>query len=352
MLNCITGQPGDGKTLYTITKVIEYIEECNSDKNTELHNRPVWYYGINQVAPHLGWQELKDPKFWVKCPKGSIIIIDEAQEHFPPQKQGSERPEHFKRFATHRHSGYDIYLITQNAMNIDFRVRSMVNVHWHLSRKFGMPKATVYRFTKVQNPDDYFAKKEAIVSTFNYPEKNFDLYKSAEVHTHKKTLPWKQIILYSSIFMALVAVCFYIYSVFAAKTEKYEKAETTEQVVINANTTTQKKPANIQTSRFDPSQYVPEYKDLPYTAPVYDHLVQVRDYPKIDGCFSMTFNGEVECTCNDQQGNYVEVSLSACEYFIEKGFFDFTKTNYDSARRNTSASGAGSPRIVNTFKDR
>ena len=68
MLTLITGQPGNGKSLYTISFV---------EAKRQAESRPVFYYGIPELT--LPWTQLEDPTKWYECPEKSIIVIDEVQ---------------------------------------------------------------------------------------------------------------------------------------------------------------------------------------------------------------------------------------------------------------------------------
>ena len=83
-LNLVTGKPGASKTLNTIKDVEKRrIEEA----------RPVYYHGIKDLI--LPWIKMDDsekleedetlitPHSWWNAPFGSIIVIDEAQLHYP-----------------------------------------------------------------------------------------------------------------------------------------------------------------------------------------------------------------------------------------------------------------------------
>lgn len=351
MLNFVTGQPGDGKTLYTISTVIDYKEECDKSKDENLHGRQVWYHGIKGLAESLGWHKFDDPHAWIECPAGSIIIIDEAQEVFPPKPQGSTRPESYNKFATHRHHGFDIYLITQNAMNVDFKVRSMCNVHWHISRNFGREAATVYRFKEIQKPNDYHAKKAAIKSAFTYPKKIYALYKSAEVHTHKPKLPWKQLGFYGGLFLLLPVVVYFAATFIMGTGDRAlgKVEENIESIPTNQNRGGNNKRQSTPINRFTVESFKPEMVDRPYTAPIYASLVRVKSYPKVSGCSRYQFGRNVECTCNDQQGNTIHVSSIMCETYIKRGVFDFTleQTGQAGERRGLRAIPAT---INNTIK--
>lgn len=325
MFNMVTGQPGDGKTLYTMATVKKYHDDCKASEDKQLNTRQVHYFGIRRVAETLGWHEIEDPKKWYLLPKGSIIVIDEAQEIFPPMKQGSERPKHYTQFATHRHHGFDLYLITQNAMNVDFRVRSMVNIHWHISRNFGREHATIYRFKEIQNPKDYHAKKEAIKTQWPYPKDVYQLYHSAEIHTHKPTIPWKKLLPLVAGVIAIPLIVVFLFNRLKPPTtedlaELNGVTDNQQITASNQSQTIQKPPDKLSIEQFKPA-----FKDIPYSAPAYSHLVQVRDYPRVDGCMEYQIGSSYDCTCNDQHGNKIKVSEQACRNYIEYGYFDFTQ---------------------------
>lgn len=332
MLYVVTGQPGDGKTLYALSRLKkEQEDEKKKSKDKEFKPRATYYFGIAELSPSLGWLPFDDPKLWYDLPSGSRIVIDEAQEIFPPMKAGSTRPESYKRFARHRHQGFDIYLITQNAMNIDFRVRSMCNMHLHVSRNFGMQAATVYQFKEIQNPRDYHAKKDAVKFGFKYPKKNFDLYKSAEVHTHKLNLPVRKL---GMIFLMVVAIMYLVYRIYL----RFGADRTVSSGAVSSELReiTSLGLAGREKKEFEPSQFVPKYKDIPYSADAYQEIVRVEKFPYIDGCMSMVVDYEIFCSCNDQQGNNVYVSTSACMHYINNGSFRFFKT-IDDSQRNTQS---------------
>ena len=76
MLTLITGQPGNGKSLYTISFV---------EAKRQAESRPVFYYGIPDLT--LPWTQLEDPTKWYECPEKSIIVIDEVQKVMPPRSE-------------------------------------------------------------------------------------------------------------------------------------------------------------------------------------------------------------------------------------------------------------------------
>ena len=111
MITLITGQPGAGKTLFTLQFVRELAEK---------EKRTVHYSGIKDLR--LPWLELANAEDWYQVPQGSIVVVDEAQRIFRPRGAGSVVPRHVSELETHRHQGIDLFIITQHPMLVDTNV--------------------------------------------------------------------------------------------------------------------------------------------------------------------------------------------------------------------------------------
>lgn len=144
---------------------------------------------------HLHWQKLERPELWFELPHGSIIVLDECQDFFPCRPTGSRVPEHYARFEKHRHQGFDIHLVTQNAKFLDSHVRNLSGRHVNYVNNFGSSRVTRMEGEKVFDPEDYFARQKAKVTNINRNKDFYGLYWSADAHTHKLQLPWQVILL-------------------------------------------------------------------------------------------------------------------------------------------------------------
>ena len=144
-----TGTPGAGKTLRTLWDVENLRKESG---------REVYYHGIKNLQ--LPWIQLDDdPKFdpeakpptfgimcteWYKLPHGSIVVLDECQRIFRSRASGSTVPQHVSELETHRHKGFDLFIITQHPAIIDLNVRRQVQTHRHLKRRFGTQMVSMF----------------------------------------------------------------------------------------------------------------------------------------------------------------------------------------------------------------
>lgn len=140
---------------------------------------------------NLDFRHFEEPALWFELPRNSIIIIDECQQTFPPRPVGAKVPRHCAEFETHRHKGWDIHLVTQDAKLMDNHVRRLTGCHVHYFNPFKSSRVTRYQADKVFDPEDYFQKKNTISSIIARDKNFYGLYWSADAHTHKLVIPKK-----------------------------------------------------------------------------------------------------------------------------------------------------------------
>lgn len=307
MIHLTTGVPGAGKTLWTLVTV---------EARRKAENREVYYFGIKDLT--LPWHQLEDAKKWYEAPPGSIIFIDEAQAHFPARGTGQPVPKHVAETATHRHHGYDIYLVTQHPLKLDSSLRKDIEEHRHLMRKFGSKWVTIHRWVGVRDNCDK-TRKDSITTQWRHPKEAFGWYKSAEVHTHKFSLPWQMILI---VFLP-VAVGYAGYRVFnrvepAADAKPAPGAPARPSgAPYAAAAPGASSSANAKPRGFDYASYKPRVDGLPYSAPRYDALTDPVRVPVIVGCWLSDSDG----WCITQQGTRLRPSRDFIRSFIAYGQF-------------------------------
>lgn len=311
MLTLITGQPGNGKSLYCLAHVEE-------KRKTE--NRPVFYYGIPDLT--LPWQKLEDPTKWHDCPEKSIIVIDEVQQVMPPRPSSSKPPVHVGLLETHRHRGYDLFFMTQDPSLVDNHIKKLAGEHVHLIRQWGREKADVFKMQKVQDPTNANLKR-ALRSTFGYPKQVYTWYKSADAHTHKKKMPFKYWLIFILPVVALVSGVIGVRILW-----KIGHPDKPAELEAKADQGSQKGPQQPQVVQQQGRQgpmsaqeyvasYAPRVQGLAYTAPVYDQLTQPKRVPVPAACVT----GKNRCQCYTQQGTKLQVSADQCGQIVRDGFF-------------------------------
>lgn len=315
MMAVTTGLPGAGKTLWTIW----YVENLRKREG-----RDVYYHGIKDLA--LPWKPLDDPKKWFEAPPGSIIVIDEAQHHFPMRGSSQAVPEHVARTATHRHHGFDIFLITQHPGKLDPAMRKDIEVHRHLMRKFGSRFATIHQWQGVRETCDK-TRKDSIATTWRYPKEVFGWYKSAEVHTHKLSVPPK--VIFAVLVIGLVGVGWFQWiQRMGQQAAGGLDAEEPPRRAARPMASSASPGSDQSASRAQPKtaleyamERVPRIDGLAHTAPVYDALTAPRDVPRPAACVLSESRG---CVCFTQRATPYATSDALCRQFVATGvFLDF-----------------------------
>lgn len=211
MITLVTGTPGAGKTLWNVNNILTNLLKTG---------RPI-YSNINGLSiddPNVTIVDDDVMTKWMDYPDGSIFIFDECQTVYRPRASGAKVPDYIAKFETHRHHGFDFYLITQYPGFIDKNIRELVGLHVHLYRPFNLKRSQVFEWPAV-NPDPNPAQSAATASRkqFVFPKSAYQHYKSASQHTMKVRLPWGPILMVLASMLVAVAGSLYAFrSVFPA----------------------------------------------------------------------------------------------------------------------------------------
>ena len=329
MIELITGLPGNGKTLYTISHV---------KKMAEAENRPVFYSGIKGLS--LPWTEI-DPTKWMDAPAKAIIVIDEAQKTFRNRTLGAVPPLHVTELEEHRHRGVDLVLMTQHPSLVDPAIRRLAGSHKHLVRIWGMEASTVHHWPSVKDNCDK-SRTDSEKTKWAFDKSVYALYKSAEEHTMKRAIPGRVKLLLA--LPLVLGLCAYgVHTIMnrhkpLAHVEASQAIPGTAAGAVAAPLAGTAKPA-----KFDPVEDARHYVDmntprvagLPQTAPRYDELTKPVRVPVPAACIE--FRGA--CKCLTQQGTPMDVKPSMCIEFARNGFFqDFDPEKDRVATERTASS--------------
>lgn len=311
-LTLITGLPGHGKGIFSLDTI---------NKLQQVSQRPVYYHNVKDLA--LKWHELKDAKDWINCPEGSIILLDEAWQTFPLRPNAQIPPKYVAELATHRHKGYDIFIVTQQPSQLDSFVRKLVDHHYHIVRKFGAESANVHQFVGLNN-DPQRSRKNSIKHSYKYPKKVYEWYKSAEVHTVQTKRPMRIYFLWFGVPILMALSIFYINKMLNPKSgmiadgiQSGIKGDA-KQLDKNGNqliNTSQNQGQGEILNYIEAHQ--PQIADMPFTAPIYNEIVQPVTAPYPAACVIM----RNKCKCYTQQGTKLDTSESVCRQIVENGFF-------------------------------
>jgi hypothetical protein len=308
MITLTTGLPGSGKTLFTIDSVKQLADK---------ENRPVFYSGIKDLA--LPWHEI-DAEKWMDCSEGAIIVIDECQRLFRPRGNGSLVPAYVSELETHRHKGFDIFLVTQHPMLMDANVRRLTERHNHVARRFGMQRATVLQFESCK--EQPLSKQEGAQRLeWKYPKAVFEYYKSAEVHTVKRRIPMTLWVLLSLPLLVGGIIWYFVSSHYQDGKVVITKSPIPpgQTVDISGKQAAGGKDSaqHVRTPVEYLAAYTPRVAGLAYTASVYDEVTKPVRAPVPAG----TVVARGKCKAYTDQGTPLAMDQALCMQFAANGFY-------------------------------
>lgn len=330
MIFLFTGVPGASKTI----NAIKFINE-----DDQFFGRPIYYHNINELKKtndkgveilRENWVELDNDQAlkWFELPHGSVVVFDECQDLFPVNTSRKGAPvEALSMFAKHRHYGIDIFLITQESRNVDAFVRRLVGLHRHHARHFGSHKLKVVEWQNrcSENVHDYHEKQEALITQSSIDKKYFGVYHSAEVHTHKTRIPWTKIATLAALFLSIPALIYYAWSSFSrTETVKHSDAlyfeRPAEDIYVDS--------VSIGSGDEWLDVHTPRIDGLDFTAPIYDSVREVVEYPIPQCIHNVTTD---VCRCYTQQATRMSIEKEMCLDLIENGFFDYARSQQKHA---------------------
>jgi hypothetical protein len=230
-------------------------------------------------------------------------------------------PKHVAELETHRHRGVDIILITQHPMLIESNVRRLCGRHLHCVRMFGMQASTVHEWGSVKEACDK-SRADSVQHKFVYPVSAYGWYHSAEVHTHKRRLPMRLIVLLAV--PVLIGICVWFFWSWHLQTSAAPVKGKAVPVLSGGAPVPGSVPGPPSQGRpMTTGEYVaartPRIVGLPASAPVYDKLSEPKSAPRPAACLSM---GKV-CKCYTQQGTLLpDTPAPTCRDIAHHGWFD------------------------------
>ncbi|UUE98319.1 zonular occludens toxin domain-containing protein [Xanthomonas hortorum pv. pelargonii] len=134
MIYWYTGQPGHGKTLHAIDRLLEFKDQGRIVYACNIREFDYAKTGVLEMTP----QQFCDwPNF---LPDGAVALVDEAYEHgmLPKRPNSSKVPHHVEQLAKHRHRGLDFIFVSQSPdKQCDQFVHDLIERHVHVRRRFG-----------------------------------------------------------------------------------------------------------------------------------------------------------------------------------------------------------------------
>lgn len=323
MLTLILAQPRTGKSQYAVKLGQEHKAE----------GRRVFVTNFNQTVEQraeTGFEVYDTPDdWWNSLPHGAVWIIDEAQDIWPQRDKSRTLPEHIKLLSKHGHHDLTIYIITQDAMQLDVHIRRNCNITLYLTRPLNLNRALVYTFRGYQEmPNDAWRRSQVLKSAeskkrFKYDKKLQRLYTSASAHEHiKKRFPLRLLLL--PVLVAVVLwLLWFAWSRLRSDADP-TKAPSSAVAAVAAAVTGAGAPTAATPVTVSPGQWMDRFKErvpgVPWSAPAYDGF-QVKDYPR-PFCIISGPEWEDSCHCYTQQATRLKVSDEQCRDYVHNGAWD------------------------------
>lgn len=325
MIKLVTGQPGHGKTLHALELALAFVKE----------GRIVYEHGIRGIDHEkTGIKPLDSLADWESLPDGSVVVGDECWKELAPLGPSKPKPSFMTALATHRHRGFDFILITQQVSQIDTFVRGLVDIHIHVRRKFGLERSVLLTWDRcVVNPAANGELKSARVIKWKYPAHIFDLYKSAELHTVKRSIP-KQVFMIP-VFLLLVVGCIgFVFYRFSHRADVEPESSTAlakqadDKGPLGPSSRAAKSERHTDTVEEYAQARVPRVPGQPWSAPLFDDRKPVAN-PELY-CVSSESG---KCICHTEQGTRYAIARSECLAIVTNGLYNPYRTPMVSAVR-------------------
>ena len=329
MITLITGVPGSGKTLMAVSDLAKKVDK-------EWSGRKIFIHGIPDLTiptePIPDGHTIQDMHVWLKWSEnnGSVVVIDEAQNIFPPRSAGSKTPEIVEWLHVHRHSGVDIILITQMPGRIDKQVRDLVGAHYHIHKTpLGVRMRFFWDYCE-NNPKS--GMKNARPEVYKFDKKAFGLYKSAEIHTKVKT-PKSRVLWVIPLALVVFGLTSYMGYSLLSGLGSSEKAVSENSSVVEVPSDDLKKTVKDKSAmagqeiggQIAPSQnknlteemLKPKIEGMVESKPLYDQIRQVKQLEYPVACIS---GGKSGCSCYSSQGTVIkEIDKKTCNDYVKNG---------------------------------
>ena len=335
MIYLTTGSNGAGKTL----NVLKWVRE-QSVKEA----RPVYYNGRFEMVAEFGWLKFEFSK-WQELPDGAILLVDECHNDIPVRPNSSPVPDSVKMLAEHRRRGFDFYFITQHPQNIDLFVRRLIGSpgwHRHLKRNFGVDMVSCLEWSSVKSDcEKSGAGKDAKVSMIPFPKEVYGWYKSAMLHTGKKSIPRQVYFLAAAVVLVPLAFWFAYSRITAPKPALAAISGPTAGASAARSSAVSDAPKALTVDQYVQS-FTPRIAGLPSTAPRYDDVTKAVQAPKPSACIFGSSPGHKKdrCDCFSQQATKLNTPFDICKQIALGGWFDDSAVPVASVPRHTAAEPA------------
>lgn len=329
MIYWYTGQPGHGKTLHAIDRAIEFKEQ---GRIVYVCNVRDFDYGKTGMLP-MSPEQFRD---WMNfLPEGAVALVDECYEHgmLPKRPNAAAVPMHVQELAKHRHRGLDFIFVCQSPdKQCDSFTHDLIERHIHVRRRYGTQLVHLREFDRFErNPEK---AHPLVLKRVKLPKRPRGLYKSTELDTTERRIPWY----FFALPVLLVAAALMWWFTFGSMAERMGgKAEVPAAkdaskasadgrgASATRNGGATKAP---QTPHEYLAQYAPRVASQPWSAPAYDQLKVPSDPPRVF-CMATGAGDDAQgqhqdgsCSCVSEQGTRYVMPQGTCRMIARQGQYE------------------------------
>ena len=330
MIYWYTGQPGHGKTLHAIDRLLDFKDQGRIVYACNIRQFDYVRSGVLEMTPE---QFCDWPNF---LPDGAVALVDEAYEHgmLPKRPPGSRLPNHVQQLAKHRHRGLDFIFVSQSPdKQCDQFVHDLIERHVHVRRRFGT------KFVHLREFDRFESRPEKatplVTRRKKLPSRPMGMYQSTELDTTERKIPWYYIALPVAAGLGL----FLMYYTFGNMGKRLGGEDVNASVqAANGAAPRDGAPATASGAAqgsipVSPAEYarrfIPRLPSEPWSAPAYDNALNLpTEAPRLfcmsslDGLNAQGEYVEPTCSCLTEQGTNYELDQSTCRFVARRGQYE------------------------------
>jgi len=327
MIYWYTGQPGHGKTLHAIEKLLEFKSQGRAVFACNVRGFDYDKTGVQRMTP----EQFRD---WMNfLPDGAVALVDEVYEHemLPRRSAAAKVPQHVEQLAKHRHRGLDFIFVCQSPdKQCDVFVHDLIERHTHVRRRFGTQWVQLREFDRFERN----AEKAVpiTISRRKLPKNIFGTYQSTELDTTEKRIPWYFWVLGIGAPLLLGGM-YYYYSTFEERWARHgaplpvTAAAGTEADGASATTAVSAGSKPLTAEQYIAS-HTPVVQTMPWTAPIYAGLQVPQEPPRVfcmasgQGTDANGDRSEAGCSCVTEQGTTYVLDLTYCRAIARYGQYE------------------------------
>lgn len=359
-IHAITGTPGAGKTLKALQTALQMVGVRDQSSPEAIREglrkatRPLVVCGVEGLVPGL-FVEMDDPANWQDFEDGTVFLVDEAWKWWGAHIKGAHAEPAVLALAEHRHRGMDFVLTCQMPAQLLTHVRGLVGAHTHVTRKFGTNQTVVREWgSLIANPNSGAAHKLAEEKLWAHPKEIFSLYQSATMHTIKRKIPLKVMLI--PVMILVVLGCLGAAGVavanFGSNSVEADAGAAVGEQATDSGALDGGKRKDLTPEQWA-DQFEPRIAGIPQSAPAYDKR-EVKAVPRVfcmssgAGLDALGEHREASVSCFTEQGTTYRMEQGAARRHARMGeaydhFREPDKGRVDHAERSREAQDTPTP---------